>query len=90
MYLKDFKTKLIYFVTFENDLLVFKNIKQYINDSITVSLNTTNNKYNENYSCCAKVFNSSYKVSLKWDSSQRPSHFRSDGLPTELASRTQG
>ena len=31
-----------------------------------------------------------YKVSLTWDSNSRPSDFRSDALPTELASLTQG
>ena len=31
-----------------------------------------------------------YKVSPMWDSNARPSNFRSDALPTELASLIQG
>ena len=31
-----------------------------------------------------------YKVSLTWDSNPRPSDFRSDALPTKLASLTRG
>ena len=37
-----------------------------------------------------RFFDSRYKVSLTWDSNPRPSDFRSDALPTELASLTQG
>ena len=37
-----------------------------------------------------RLFNSRYKVSLTWDSNPRFSDFRSDVLPTELASLTQG
>ena len=37
-----------------------------------------------------RFFNSRYKVSLTWDSNPRLSDFRSDALPTELASLTQG
>ena len=37
-----------------------------------------------------RFLNSRYKVSLTWDSNPRPSDFRSDALPTELASLTQG
>ena len=32
-----------------------------------------------------RFFDSRYKVSLTWDSNPRPSDFRSDALPTELA-----
>ena len=37
-----------------------------------------------------RFFDSKYKVSLTWNSNPRPSYFRSDALPTELASLTQG
>ena len=37
-----------------------------------------------------RVFDSRYKVSLTWDMNPRLSVFRSDALPTELASLTQG
>ena len=37
-----------------------------------------------------RSFNSRYKVSLTWDSNPRPLDFRSNALPTELASLTQG
>ena len=37
-----------------------------------------------------RFFNSRYKVSVMWDSNPRPSDFRSDALPTELASLTNG
>ena len=32
-----------------------------------------------------RFFDSTYKVSLTWDSNPRPSDFRYDALPTELA-----
>ena len=35
-------------------------------------------------------FNLRYKVSITWDSKARPSDFRSNALPTELADLTQG
>ena len=37
-----------------------------------------------------KFFDWRYKVSLTWDSNQRPSDFGSDALGTELVSLTQG
>ena len=36
-----------------------------------------------------RFFDWRYKVSLTWDSNARPSDFRSDALPTELASDTK-
>ena len=35
------------------------------------------------------MYNSRHKVSLTWNSNPRPSDFRQDVLPTELASLTQ-
>ena len=37
-----------------------------------------------------RFFDSRYKVSFTWESNPRPSDFRSDALPTELASLTKG
>ena len=37
-----------------------------------------------------RFFDSRYKDSLTWDSNPRLSDFRSDAVPTELASLTQG
>ena len=37
-----------------------------------------------------RFFDSRYKVSLTWGSNPRPSGFRSDALPTGVASLTQG
>ena len=37
-----------------------------------------------------RFLDSSNKVSLTWNLSPRPSDFRCDSLPTELASLTQG
>ena len=37
-----------------------------------------------------RFFDSRYRVSLTWDSNPRSSNFRSDALPTEVASLTQG
>ena len=37
-----------------------------------------------------RFFDSRYKVSFTWDLNPGPLHFRSDALPTELASLTQG
>ena len=43
--------------------------------------------YMNDIRCCAQVF-PRYKVSLTWGSNPRPSDFRSNALPTELASLT--
>ena len=37
-----------------------------------------------------RFFNSTYKVSLTWDSKPQPSDFRSNALLTEPATLTQG
>ena len=41
------------------------------------------------FNVALRFFNSRCKVSLTWDSNPRASDFRSDALPTELASLTQ-
>ena len=37
-----------------------------------------------------RFFDSRYQVSITWDSNPQTSEFRSDALPTGLASLTQG